>query len=57
MPFDLQQNYQINFDLAKIASANADFDGIKKLTTDYLQKLPGVNYAVDMDRIRRRSGS
>jgi len=44
-------NYQINLDLEKITAANADLDGIKKLTVDYLKKLPGVNYAVDMDRI------
>jgi predicted AlkP superfamily pyrophosphatase or phosphodiesterase len=45
------ENYQINFDLAKIAAAHADFDGIKKLTVDYLKQQPGVSYAVDMDKI------
>jgi len=46
------ENYQINFDLNKIAAANADFEGIKKLAIDYLKKQPGVKYAVDMDRIQ-----
>jgi len=45
------QNYQINFDLAKVSGSDADFNAIKKMTTDYLQKLPGVNYAIDMDKI------
>jgi predicted AlkP superfamily pyrophosphatase or phosphodiesterase len=45
------ENYQINFDLPKIAAANVDLDGIKKLVVDYLKKQPGVAYAVDMDRL------
>ncbi|HLA60447.1 MAG TPA: alkaline phosphatase PafA [Puia sp.] len=44
-------NYQINFDLQKIVAANADFEGIKKLSVDYLKKLPSVAYAVDMEKI------
>ncbi len=35
-------NYQINFDLTKIAAANADFEAIKKLSVDYLKTLPSV---------------
>jgi predicted AlkP superfamily pyrophosphatase or phosphodiesterase len=46
------ENYQINFDLEKIAQSNADFDGIKKLVVGYLIKQPGVAYAVDMEKIR-----
>lgn len=46
------ENYQINFDLAKIASSNADFDAIKKISVDYLKKQPGVLYAVDMEKIQ-----
>jgi Type I phosphodiesterase / nucleotide pyrophosphatase len=46
------ENYQINFDLAKIATANADFDAIKKLSVDYLKKQPGVAFAVDMEKIQ-----
>ena len=49
------QNYQLNFDLEKIAGMKADFDGIKKLTIDYLKRLPGVLYAVDMDKIQESS--
>src|SRR5450432_2612773 len=45
------KNYQINFDLPKISATNADFSSIKKTVTDYLEKQPGVNYAVDLDRI------
>jgi predicted AlkP superfamily pyrophosphatase or phosphodiesterase len=48
-------NYQINFDIEKITSANADFDSIKKLVTDYLKKQPGVAYAVDMEKIQDAS--
>ncbi len=45
-------NYQINFDLEKIAAYNADFDAIKKLVVDYLKKQPGVAYAVDIEKIQ-----
>jgi predicted AlkP superfamily pyrophosphatase or phosphodiesterase len=48
-------NYQINFDLTKIAAANADFEAIKKLSVDYLKTLPSVAYAVDMEKIREAS--
>ena len=48
-------NYQINFDLTKIAAANADFEGIKKLAVDYLKTLPSVAYAVDMEKVRDAS--
>ena len=44
-------NYQINFDLDRIAGYNADFSLIKQLVVDYLKKQPGVSYAVDMERI------
>ncbi len=49
------QNYQINFDLEKIAAYNADFDAIKKLVVDYLRKQPGVSYAVDMEKVQDAS--
>ena len=45
------ENYQINFNLTQIATAHADFEGIKKLVTDYLKMQPGVSFAVDMDHI------
>jgi predicted AlkP superfamily pyrophosphatase or phosphodiesterase len=46
------ENYQISFDLTKIAEAKADFDSIKVLVVDYLKKQPGVNYAVDIDKLQ-----
>jgi predicted AlkP superfamily pyrophosphatase or phosphodiesterase len=49
------ENYQIIFDLAKIAAANADFDAIKKLAVGYLKKQPGVAFAVDMEKIQDAS--
>ncbi len=45
-------NYQINFDMEKIAAYNADFDAIKKLVVDYLKRQPGVAYAVDIEKIQ-----
>jgi predicted AlkP superfamily pyrophosphatase or phosphodiesterase len=45
-------NYQINFDMEKIAAYNADFEIIKKLVVDYLKKQPGVAYAVDLEKIQ-----
>jgi predicted AlkP superfamily pyrophosphatase or phosphodiesterase len=45
------ENYQIGFDLQKIEAARADFSAIKALAVDYLRKLPGVSYAVDIDRL------
>jgi predicted AlkP superfamily pyrophosphatase or phosphodiesterase len=44
-------NYQINFDLDRIAGYNADFNVIKQLVVDYLKKQPGVSYAVDLEKI------
>jgi predicted AlkP superfamily pyrophosphatase or phosphodiesterase len=44
-------NYQVNYDLDKITAANLDYDAIKKTSVDYLQKLPGISYAVDIARI------
>jgi len=44
-------NYQINFDLKKINDNQLDLAAIKKTTVDYLQQLPSVNYAVDMEKI------
>ena len=47
------ENYQINFDIDKINTANGNFEGIKKLVTDYLNKQPGVAYAVDMEKVQQ----
>lgn len=45
------KNYQVNFDITKIANANLDFDAIKKTAVDFLQKQPGITYAVDIASI------
>jgi len=46
-------NYQVNFDLKKIAAENLDYDVIKKTTTEFLQQQPGITYAADMAFIGR----
>ncbi len=45
--------YQVHFDLNKIASANLDFNVIKQTAIDFLQRQPGISYAVDMASIGR----
>lgn len=44
-------NYQVNFDLNKVA--NLDFDAIKKTAVEFLQRQPGIAYAVDLATIGR----
>ncbi|HEV8285876.1 MAG TPA: alkaline phosphatase PafA [Chitinophagaceae bacterium] len=46
-------NYKVNFDLNKIAAENLNFDLIKNATVDYLQRQPGISFAVNMDFIGR----
>lgn len=46
-------NYQVNFDLNKVASL--DFEAIKKLVVDFLQRQPGILFAVDMASVGRPS--
>jgi hypothetical protein len=46
-------NYQVNFDLNKISAAGLDFDAIRKTAVDFLQRQPGIAYAVDMAWIGR----
>jgi predicted AlkP superfamily pyrophosphatase or phosphodiesterase len=46
-------NYQVNFNLDKIASSNIDFDAVKKFTVEYLQRQPGIAFAVDMAAVGR----
>jgi hypothetical protein len=46
-------NYQVNFDLNKISSANLDFNAIRQTAVDFLQRQPGIAYAVDMAWIGR----
>lgn len=45
------ENYHIGFDLKTIESKKLDYDAIKKATVQYLQKLPGVEFAADMDNL------
>jgi arylsulfatase A-like enzyme len=47
------QNYQVNFDLNKIANENLNFDAVKNATVDYLVRQPGVSFAANMDFIGR----
>ena len=44
-------NYQVNFDLSKIADHQMDIDTIKKVSIDFLQKQPGVEFAIDISHI------
>jgi predicted AlkP superfamily pyrophosphatase or phosphodiesterase len=44
-------NAQLNYDRKKIDGQHLDFDAIKKISVDFLRRQPGVQYAVDMDRI------
>jgi predicted AlkP superfamily pyrophosphatase or phosphodiesterase len=47
------QNFQVNFDLNKIANENLNFDAIKNATVDYLVRQPGISFAANMDFIGR----
>src|SRR5450432_4001356 len=46
------QNYQINFNMEKIAESRADFGAIKNLVVEWLKNQPGVAYAVDMEKVQ-----
>lgn len=46
-------NYQVNFDLGKIATSNLDFNAVRTAAADFLQRLPGIMYAVDMAWVGR----
>lgn len=41
-------NYQVNFNLSKIAAEKIDYTAVKKSVVDYVQKQPGVSFVVDM---------
>ena len=41
----------VNFDLNKIDVGNLDFDAVKKLTVEFLQRQPGIMMAVDVSRL------
>jgi len=44
-------NYQISLDQDKIISAHADYEAVKNSIVEYFNRLPGVSFAVDMDKI------
>ncbi len=46
-------NYQVNFNPDKIAAENLDFEAIKKMTVEFLQRQPGILFAVDMAAVGR----
>ncbi len=44
-------NYQVDFDLKKLDEQHLDFDAIKKTVVEFLQRQPGITYAVDIAKI------
>jgi predicted AlkP superfamily pyrophosphatase or phosphodiesterase len=44
-------NYHFGFDLKKINENNLDYEAVKKATVSFLQKQPGIQFAVDIDHI------
>lgn len=44
-------NYYVNFNLARIRSAGLSLDSLKTVTISWLQRQPGIQYAVDMAHI------
>jgi hypothetical protein len=48
-------NYQVNFDMGKISSLNLNYDAIRKVTVDYLNRQPGIEFAVDASRVGESS--
>jgi len=48
-------NYQVNFDLKKVGASNVDFSAVKQTAVDFLQKQPGILFAVDMASAGRPS--
>lgn len=45
------ENYHINFDVKTITAQQLDYDAIKKVTVQYLQRFPGIEMAVDVDNL------
>ncbi|MEO6314329.1 MAG: alkaline phosphatase PafA [Chitinophagaceae bacterium] len=41
-------NYQVNFNLSKITEEQLDYGAIKKTVVEFVQRQPGVSYAVDV---------
>ncbi|HEU4610061.1 MAG TPA: alkaline phosphatase PafA, partial [Chitinophagaceae bacterium] len=48
-------NYHFSFDLKKIAENKLDYDAVKKAAVSFLQKQPGIQFAVDIDHIGNAS--
>ncbi len=44
-------NYQVNFDLNKINSLGLDYEAIKKASVEYLQRQPGISFAIDISKL------
>ncbi|MEO8961330.1 MAG: alkaline phosphatase PafA [Ginsengibacter sp.] len=44
-------NYHFSFDLNKIAENKLDYDAVKKAAVSFLQKQPGIQFAVDIEHI------
>ena len=44
-------NYHLTFDLKKIQDRKLDYEAVKKAAVSFLQKQPGVQFAVDIDNI------
>ena len=44
-------NYHLGFDWKKIAEKNLDYEAVKSAAVSFLQKLPGIQFAVDIDHI------
>jgi len=44
-------NYHFSFDIKKISENKLDYEAIKKATVSFLQKQPGIEFAVDIDHI------
>ena len=44
-------NYHFSFDLKKINEHKLDYEAVKKATVSFLQKQPGIQFAVDIDHI------
>lgn len=44
-------NYHLGFDLKKIEENKLDYEAVKKATVSFLQKQPGIQFAVDIEHI------
>lgn len=44
-------NYHVDFDVKRIKAAKLDYDAVKKEAVYYLQTVPGIQFAADLDNI------